>query len=111
MERHASANAAQSICNPLALPSCSPSAITLERQSTTVPKTSKARTFMEAVGGWLMLFSLSRDLSAHRKFERIIVQRFAAVWFHDHGSAELKAGFKVARDRIGLDHMHHVFDE
>ncbi len=45
MDRQASANAGQSTLNPFALPSCSPSAITLERQSTTVPKTSKARSF------------------------------------------------------------------
>ena len=48
-------------------------------------------------------------LSAHWKLERIVVQRFAAIWFHDYGCAELKPGFEVSGDRVRLDDVDHVF--
>ena len=48
---------------------------------------------------------------AHGKLEWIIVQRLAAAGFHNHRSAELQAGLEVARDRIGLNGVDHVFSQ
>src|SRR5574341_1769211 len=49
------------------------------------------------------------NLPAHRKRERIVVQRLAAAGFDDDRGAELEAGFEVFGDRIGLDYVDHVF--
>jgi hypothetical protein len=39
------------------------------------------------------------------------VQRLAAVWFYHDRGAELKSGFEVFGDRIGLNHVHHILQQ
>src|SRR5262245_4408559 len=115
MARQPSAKAVQSTCRPLLLPSSSPSAITLERQSTTVPKTSKARILTELV---MLLIRITLCLSvktwcaclpAHRKLEGITVQRLTAARFNHDRCAQLQTGFEIFGDWIGLNDVNHIF--
>ena len=56
-----------------------------------------------------MAFLSRVSLPAHRKLERIVVQRLAAAGLDDDRGAELKPGFEVFGDWIRLDHVHHIF--
>src|SRR5689334_6171754 len=75
---------------PLAAPSCSPSAMTLERQSTTVPKTSKVRIFMLSD---LNSMDPSRRGNNFFSFEQIANARFRNLSYISEGEPERNDDF------------------
>src|SRR5262249_39023681 len=62
---------------------------------------------------WVVHFRslVNFDSSANGELERIIVQRFTAIGFNNDGGAELQASFEITSDRVGLNDVHHVFDQ